>query len=55
MEEAKYYKLFVFNIFLTCVYFCDWDPEKSFKCNQFQKSAKTPKLCENITCQNLYP
>ena len=55
VEEAKYYKLFVFNMFFTCVYFRNWDLSKSFECNQFQKSDGTCKLCENITCQDLYP
>ena len=27
---------------------------KIFGCNQFQKSDKTRKLCENITGQNFY-
>ena len=51
--EAKYYKLFVFDIFFTCAYFCNWDPAKRFGCNQFQKSEKTCKLCENIACTKL--
>ena len=55
VEGAKYWKLFAFNILFTYVYFRKWDPAKKFMCNQFQKSDKTRELCENISCQNLYP
>ena len=54
-EEAKYYKLFVFNIFFPCVYFHNWHPAKGLGRNQFQKFDKSRKLREKIACQYLNP